>query len=298
MNVKTIRKGLHGLINGDPSEAATCTFCGAHRREVARIMEGSAGYICEGCVFSGAGDLAARDAAEGRCAATLFHVVSVVFSYVEPRTPHATLEPVFDAAMALLEGDPSRCRLLAGHAFDLQCFARAAEAMLRIDEAKRTVTDSLGALAALVTVGDRPAIARVLATLDGAELDELHRLQRDVHRAWAAYRLEPSAGPTFTFDGGSLGAIVERLRPLEAPASLGQALEVAAGYERTRDRAAALRRVEEALAVEARPSRHILRGDILVDRDSKAARAAWESALALAHPDSVWAVRARARLSA
>lgn len=298
MNAKTIRKGLHGLIGGNPDDAARCTFCGAHRREVARIMEGSAGYICEGCVFSGAGDLVARDAAEGRCAATLFHVVSVALSYVDPRAPHATLEPMFDAAMALLEGDPSRCRLLAARAFELQCFARAAEAILRIDEAKRTVPDSLGALAALVTVGDRPAIARVLADLDGAELDELHRLQRDVHRAWAAYRLEPGGGPTFTFDGESLGAIVERLRALEAPASLGQALEVSAAYERTRDRAAALRRIDEALTVEDKPSRHLLRGDILVDRDPAAARAAWESALALAHPDSVWAIRARTRLRA
>ncbi len=296
MSVKSIRKGLHRLVGGDPNDAATCNFCGAHRSEVAQIVEGNAGYICEGCVFAAAGDLAARAAREGRGAATTFHVVALALDYVDARTPHAGLEPVFDAAIALVEGDPSRCRLLASHAFRLQSFARAAEALLRIDETARTVTDSLGALAALVTVGDRPAIARVLAALDRVDLSELHRLQRDVHLGWAAYRLEAGEGPTFTFDGASLGPIVERLRSLDAPASLGQALEVAAAYERTLDRDAALRRVEEALGVEDKPSRQLLRGDILADVDPIAARASWEAALGLSHPDSVWAARARARI--
>lgn len=296
MSVKSIRKGLHRLVGGDPDDAATCNFCGAHRSQVARILEGSGGYICEGCTFAAAGDLAARDAAEGRAAATTFHVVSLVLQYVDARTPHAGLEPVFDAAIALVEGDPSRCRILASHAFRLQAFARAGEALLRIDETARTVADSLAALAALVTVGDRPAIARVLAALDQVDLSELHRLQRDVHQGWAAYRLEASAGPTFTFDGASLGPIVERLRSFDAPASLGQALEVAAAYERTRDRDAALRRVEEALGVEDKASRQLLRGDILADVDPTASRASWEAALGLAHPDSVWAARARARI--
>jgi hypothetical protein len=296
MSVKSIRKGLHQLVGGDPNDAAICSFCGAHRSEVPRIVEGSAGYICEGCVFAAAGDLAARDTREGRAAATTFHVVALALDYVDARTPHAGLEPVFDAALALVEGDPSRCRRLAARAFRLHHFARAAEALLRIDETVRTVTDALATLAALVTVGDRPAIARVLAALDPIALSDLHRLQRDVHRGWAAYRLEASAGPTFTFDGESLGPIVARLRALDAPASLGQALEVAAAYERTRDRDAALRRIEEALGVEDKPSRRLLRGDILADVDPAAARASWEAALGLAHPDSVWAARARARI--
>ncbi len=296
MNVKSIRKGLHSLVGGDPNDAATCNFCEAHRSEVARILEGRAGYICEGCVFAAAGDLAARDAREGRCAATTFHVVALVLRDVDARTPHAGVEPVFDAALALAEGEPSRCRLVASHAFRLHDFARAAGALLRIDETARTVTDALATLAALVTVGDRPAIARVLGALDRVALGDLHRLQRDVHRGWAAYRLEPSEGPAFTFDGEALGPIVERLRAHDAPASLGQALEVAAAYERTRDRDAALRRVDEALALEDKPSRRLLRGDLLADVDPTAARASWEAALGLAHPDSVWAARARARL--
>jgi hypothetical protein len=82
-----------------------------------------------------------------------------------------------------------------------------------------------------------------------------------VHRAWAAFRLEGRGEPAFTFDGEALAPMIERLRALNAPPSLGQALEVAAAYERSRDTAAALRRVDEALAVASKASRHLLRGD-------------------------------------
>lgn len=297
MGLKDVRKGVKEILGQDPNDVASCALCGAHRTTVSRILEGKDGYLCEDCAFTAVGCLVAtKEVSPDWIGRRMFHLTRLVLDSLDARTPHAAIEGLFDGAIALAEGDPVRCRTVAGHAFRLERYAHAARALTSIGTSARTSEDSLGALAAYVTLGDRPATARLLAELEQPSLSELHRIQRDVHRAWATFRLDGRDATSFAFDPSALGPMIDRLRSLDAPASLGQALEVAAAYERDRDTDAALRFVDEALGIESKTSRHLLRGDILRSRDPAAARRAWQAGLAATHPDSIWARRARARL--
>jgi hypothetical protein len=66
---------------------ASCTLCGAHRRELARIMEGRDAYACEGCVFAAIGVLLAKDVPAESIGPSAFHVISLALSGVGPSPP-------------------------------------------------------------------------------------------------------------------------------------------------------------------------------------------------------------------
>jgi hypothetical protein len=293
MNLKDVKKWWRSVRSLDPYEEAACTLCGATRKQSQAIVEGQSGYVCDRCPPFVVSVFAAREGAAGK---VVYAVVAEVLRGLDAKTPHAQLDPIFDAASILAAGDP-------GHFHDLaflasaryMYYARNVALLGRVPDEKKTVGMRITTLAALLSLERRDAIAHELAAVEASKLTPTERVHLDAHRAWAAFRLEGHGTPTFAYDPADVPRIVAATADLPAPLK-GQALEVQAALERTRDPKKALTIADEALAVGAvASSRHLLRGDILHDL-GRDAREAWKAALDTANPDSVWAERARKRL--
>jgi hypothetical protein len=286
---------LWTVIQDAPRKKEVCAMCGVDRMDVKLLVEGSVGFVCSACAPTIVYACAEQDS-RGR-GPYLAEALVQSLAALDPKTRWAEVEPLLDAAMLLASGDTVLADRLAWEAFRFQHYARARAALDLVSPAARTAWNRLHRVFVCLVLEDRAGIAVELATLDAISLSPAERHLADVHRAWAAFRLETRGEPTFTMDRERVAEVVGEVRPTGPPMLLARALEVLASLERTRDHAASLAHLDEASALVELPSIFLLRGDIAAERDLAAARAAWERARTIANPDSVWAERAASRLA-
>jgi hypothetical protein len=277
-----------------PQRAEICANCGIHRLHVALLVSGAAGYVCSACAPVIVSACAEQDA-RGRGPCLAEPLVQWLTS-LDAKTAWAEVVPVLDAAMLLVGGDAPLANRIAWEAFRFQHYERALAALDLAPLHERSASNRLHRVFAYLVLEDRAGVADALAMLDGLPMTPAERHIADVHRAWAASRLEAPGQPSFTMDRERVIALVAEVRPTGPPMLLARALEVLAALERTRDPAAALHHLDEASALIELPSMLLLRGDILAGRDLARARQAWERIRTLAHPEGVWAARAESRL--
>jgi hypothetical protein len=103
---------------------------------------------------------------------------------------------------------------------------------------------------------------------------------RENNRRVMSTRWGPACHSAFGPTQGNLGDLHDR----------GSTREIVVGPPEAADA------VDEALTSKRNAPLLILRGDVFVEHDPGAAAESWRDALEIAHPDSVFAVRARARL--
>lgn len=132
---------------------------------------------------------------------------------LDPKTRWAEVEPLLDAAMLLASGDTVLADRVAWEAFRFQHYARARAALDLVSPAARTAWNRLHRVFVCLVLEDRAGIAVELATLDAISLAPAERHLADVHRAWAAFRLETPGEPTFTMDRQRVAEVVGEVRP-------------------------------------------------------------------------------------
>ncbi len=270
-------------------------MCGVDHAHVTLLMKGAAGYVCSTCAPVVVSTCASEDARGHR--SYLAEPLVQSLESIDAKTRWAEVEPILDAAMLLVGLDANLAGRVALAAIKFEQYARAVAAFDLPPPHSRTVWNRVHRIYPCLVLEDRARVADDLAALDGLPLEPAEIHYAAIHRAWAASRLETPGQPSFRIDRERMIAVVGDVRRTGPPILLARALEALAGLERTRDSVAALRHVEEALALAVLPSMFLLQGDIFAERDLALARDAWERARSLAHPEGVWATRAASRLA-
>ncbi|MBS1123427.1 MAG: ClpX C4-type zinc finger [Deltaproteobacteria bacterium] len=286
MNVKQLTKRWRSLFSKDASWGATCSFCGRPRAETKRLVEGPGAYICDGCALLATGVLALHD----EPCDVGFRALDAIVSALPQDAPYPRFEPLLEAMMVISGTAESSAVQIYQHAEWRGHLDLALRALLVIPPQARSpqAWHDIAALSIDLERFDlaREAIEDVRARSDGDVYGDCHRAMLAAH-----------AGNLM--DEQELADLVARARAHANVAVAREALEALARHRARRgDVQGALAAIEDALTGRARASSVLLlRGDLLADSDHEAAVTAWREALALVHPESVFARRSRDRLA-
>jgi hypothetical protein len=271
---------------------AGCAICGTRRIDTFLLVEGKEGRACDVCVVASVAQYGLDQALPVQMA---FRSLDAVVTSLDGRTPHADVDPLLGAMQALAAREPAACLVVHGHARRFACFRRAVDALEPVVAAGGTGY-RLHMLAAQFSLGDRVAFEATVATLARAPLDGDERVLLDVYRALSTFAPTFDGELAWPFEAGHLPALLAAARARPDGWVVSYVLLACAMNERGRDPTLALRLVDEAVALHGAPLQHLVRGDVLSNVDREGARAAWQTALELAHPDSPSVARARSRL--
>jgi hypothetical protein len=284
----------------------SCALCGRARRDVEALVEGKLGAVCGECVGAA---LAVLDVGRERSAfgAWTFRAIDGVLAELPPGAPLADSGALLGAAFALLRGDPARIEALMRRASALSQPEWVLRASASLPAAGRSFElRKLRLFAQLDRLDPRAALAE-MDDVDHATLDPRQRVELLVNCAAAVAELDPPDAPRLDAALREATRAIDALEPRDANPTVVDP-RFLAGARRalipTRARAllaagaleAARPLLTELLAVpHARTL--LVAGDLATALSGPAsARATYERAGTLTHPESPLAALLRARL--
>lgn len=281
-------------------EADRCCLCGRAREEVALLVAGVEGAVCDGCSFFAVAALAGAGG-ERRPEALAHRTIELLLADLGSHAPRKTTGALVRAAVEVAGGDPALCRALADRALALSNPEAALAALAAIAPERREPGDLLLAALAHGAEGRPRRGLELLEELSPELLDDVDRADFVVARSSLARRagLEPADSLD---DLRAAVADIERARrgDDELRSALGFAVCELAACLVAAGRAAEAERELIAHRADLEPpsARYdLVRGDTFaaLGRDDDARRL-WARAAAEAHPESSLVREATERL--
>jgi hypothetical protein len=282
----------------------SCALCGRPRREVEMLVEGKLGAVCGACVGAA---LASLDvgAERGAFGAWTFRALDRVLAELPAGTPLVDSAALLAAAFALLRGEPSRIESLVRRASALSQPDWVLHASASIPAPGRSFELRKLRLFAQLDRLDPGAAVAEIDDVDPAALDPRQRVELLVNRAAAVSELAPPEGPRLDAALREAEGAIDALEAGPTPADprfvagarrallpiRARALLVAGALEQARPLLAELLSMAHARTL-------LVAGDLAAALSgSAAARATYERASTLTHPESPLAALLRERLS-
>jgi len=275
---------------GEPS----CALCGSGRRSIR--MVGSVGEltpvkVCLWCLVESVGMLGHN----GSHPVVALEVLRTCLAELPAQSPTVRALPLLDAAAVLAGGDDV-LRQLAWRACELGCADWAVKVFHGFRGSARTERDTLDEALLRAELGERERAGSLLAGIDAARLEPGDRVM------WLYARAEALVDSGATLSPAELTGWEREIASVEQ--QLGPASNELAGYLICVNALLAIaarepKRAEQLLrSLYRRPPVDDLRlGDLLVVAgDDLGARACFEQALSVTHPESRLAAELRRRL--
>jgi hypothetical protein len=283
--MKDLKQRWWKLWSKDAHAGAACDFCGRSRADVEYLIEGKTAYLCSLCVAWSLGAMVVGGAdAKTVAVCALEGIVTAIGESAR----YATVEPILETMLTLSTSTDTAIRTYhaacaRGH-FDL---ALRALDRIPVGERSSAIWHDMAAMALNL---ERLEVARAALhharNISGGDdlFAECHSLVLSAHMKQPVEERVLAELRTRVF-ATARGDLKQEL------------LEGVARHRQLRgDRTGAIDAANEALALGRKAPLLILRGDLLAEDDRALAVASWQEALEMAHPDSVFAGRATARL--
>lgn len=145
----------------------SCSFCGLHRREVRKLVAGPKVQICDRCLELCV-DILDREARPGGSSFPIDRLLATVAA-AGPRAPHAEVRPTLRAVIELARGARGPLVEVARLAFAVEDHGTAATALAAIAAAERTDVDRLDRVAALLELGRTTEAEEALTEVGASE---------------------------------------------------------------------------------------------------------------------------------